>query len=127
MLLRAVGRHGNDDKLRADPAAPPLFWGRIGDFEAVSRSRPRNRMRPLGNRPGGLGIRPITAKSKNVITRSFWRPEDPRILVPKIVGWGWTINFASYGLVYVLAVFFWLRFDATRPVAQSVEPPAVSG
>jgi nitrate/nitrite transporter NarK len=29
---------------------------------------------------------------------------------------GWPINLASYGLVYVLAVFLWLRFDATRPV-----------
>ena len=32
---------------------------------------------------------------------------------------GWTINFTSFGLVYVFAVFLWLRFDATRQVAQS--------
>lgn len=32
---------------------------------------------------------------------------------------GWTINFASFGVVYVIAVFLWLRFDATRQVAQS--------
>jgi MFS family permease len=31
---------------------------------------------------------------------------------------GWQINFASYGMVYVLAVFLWLRFDATKPVVQ---------
>jgi nitrate/nitrite transporter NarK len=34
---------------------------------------------------------------------------------------GWTINFLSFGLVYVAAVLLWLRFDATRQVAQSVE------
>jgi nitrate/nitrite transporter NarK len=33
---------------------------------------------------------------------------------------GWTINLVSFGLAYVLAALFWLRFDATRPVAQSV-------
>ncbi|MFO0881131.1 MAG: MFS transporter [Gemmataceae bacterium] len=33
---------------------------------------------------------------------------------------GWAINFASYGAVYILAVFLWLRFDATRQVAQKV-------
>jgi MFS transporter, ACS family, glucarate transporter len=32
---------------------------------------------------------------------------------------GWAINFISFGVVYVLAVFLWLRFDATKPVAQS--------
>lgn len=31
---------------------------------------------------------------------------------------GWTINFTSYGLVYVAAVFLWLRFDATKQVPQ---------
>jgi MFS family permease len=30
---------------------------------------------------------------------------------------GWTVNFLSYGAVYVAAMLFWLRFDATRPVA----------
>jgi MFS family permease len=30
---------------------------------------------------------------------------------------GWTINLASYGVVYVLAMLLWLRFDATQPVA----------
>jgi MFS family permease len=29
---------------------------------------------------------------------------------------GWQVNLASYGMVYVLAVFMWLRFDATKPV-----------
>jgi nitrate/nitrite transporter NarK len=32
---------------------------------------------------------------------------------------GWTINFISFGMVYVVAVFLWLRFDATRQVAQA--------
>jgi nitrate/nitrite transporter NarK len=30
---------------------------------------------------------------------------------------GWTINFVSYGGVYVFSVCMWLYFDATRPVA----------
>jgi MFS family permease len=30
---------------------------------------------------------------------------------------GWTINFISFAAVYVAATFFWLGFDATRPVA----------
>jgi MFS family permease len=30
---------------------------------------------------------------------------------------GWQINLASFGTVYVIAVFLWLRFDATKPVA----------
>jgi nitrate/nitrite transporter NarK len=34
---------------------------------------------------------------------------------------GWSVNLISYGLAYVLAVFLWLGFDATRPVAQSTE------
>jgi nitrate/nitrite transporter NarK len=29
---------------------------------------------------------------------------------------GWAINFISFGMVYVLAVFFWLGFDATKPI-----------
>jgi hypothetical protein len=33
---------------------------------------------------------------------------------------GWTINFLSFGLVYVAAVFLWLNFDATKPVAPEV-------
>ena len=32
---------------------------------------------------------------------------------------GWMLNFLSFGLVYVVAVLMWLRFDATRPVAQT--------
>jgi MFS family permease len=32
---------------------------------------------------------------------------------------GWTVNLVSYGVVYVVAVFLWLRFDATRTVAQA--------
>jgi MFS family permease len=32
---------------------------------------------------------------------------------------GWRINFISYGVVYVAAVFLWLRFDATKQVPQS--------
>jgi MFS family permease len=34
---------------------------------------------------------------------------------------GWTINFISFGLVYVAAAFLWLRFDSTRVVPQSVQ------
>lgn len=31
---------------------------------------------------------------------------------------GWTLNFLIFGSVYVVATLLWLRFDATRPVAQ---------
>ena len=31
---------------------------------------------------------------------------------------GWTVNFISYGVVYLIAVLLWLRFDATKQVAQ---------
>ena len=31
---------------------------------------------------------------------------------------GWTINFISFGVVYLVAVLLWLRFDATKQVAQ---------
>ncbi len=37
VLMRAVRGAGAGDSVRADPAAPPLFWGRIGAYEAVSR------------------------------------------------------------------------------------------
>lgn len=37
VLMRAVRRAGRGDSVRADPTAPPVFWGRIGAFEAVSR------------------------------------------------------------------------------------------
>ncbi len=32
---------------------------------------------------------------------------------------GWTINLASFGIVYVVAVFLWLGFDATEQLPQS--------
>jgi nitrate/nitrite transporter NarK len=31
---------------------------------------------------------------------------------------GWTINLISFGVLYVLAVFLWLRFDATKQLPQ---------
>ena len=31
---------------------------------------------------------------------------------------GWVVNFISYGVVYLIAVLLWLRFDATKQVAQ---------
>ena len=31
---------------------------------------------------------------------------------------GWTINIISFGAVYIVAVLLWLRFDATKQVAQ---------
>ena len=31
---------------------------------------------------------------------------------------GWVVNFISYGVVYLIAVVLWLRFDATKQVAQ---------
>ena len=31
---------------------------------------------------------------------------------------GWTINLVSFGFVYVIAVFLWLFFDATKRVPQ---------
>jgi MFS family permease len=31
---------------------------------------------------------------------------------------GWTINFLSFGAVYVMSMLMWLRFDATLPVEQ---------
>ncbi len=33
--------------------------------------------------------RPTLARIKNRI----WNPDDPRVLVPKAFGWGWTVNF----------------------------------
>jgi hypothetical protein len=30
---------------------------------------------------------------------------------------GWILNIAIFGAAYVVAVFCWLRFDATKPVA----------
>jgi len=35
---------------------------------------------------------------------------------------GWQLNLFSYGLVYVVAVFCWLFFDATRPVVGDPVP-----
>ncbi len=40
---------------------------------------------------------------------------------------GYQLNFLIYAGVYVVAVLFWLRVDATRPVAQSREEPAGTG
>jgi MFS family permease len=34
---------------------------------------------------------------------------------------GWTVNFLVFGGVYILAMLFWLRFDATKPVAADTE------
>jgi MFS transporter, ACS family, glucarate transporter len=31
---------------------------------------------------------------------------------------GWKVNFISYGVVYLIAVVLWMRFDATKQVAQ---------
>ena len=37
-MLRAIRRQpSQDDAQGADTKAPPVFWGRIGDYEAVSR------------------------------------------------------------------------------------------
>jgi nitrate/nitrite transporter NarK len=38
---------------------------------------------------------------------------------------GWRINFLSYGAVYVVAVFLWLRFDATKSLVDD-EPGPIS-
>ena len=35
--LRAIRRQPSQDALGADTDAPPVFWGRIGDYEAVTR------------------------------------------------------------------------------------------
>jgi hypothetical protein len=32
---------------------------------------------------------------------------------------GYTVSLISFGMAYVIAVFLWLRFDATRQVKQS--------
>jgi hypothetical protein len=32
--------------------------------------------------------------TKERYKRAFWNPSEPRLLVPKSFGWGWTINFA---------------------------------
>jgi len=26
--------------------------------------------------------------------KRLWNPDDPRLFVPKVYGWGWSINFA---------------------------------
>ncbi len=33
---------------------------------------------------------------------------------------GWTVNFLVFGGVYVVAMFLWLRFDATKPVVSEM-------
>jgi hypothetical protein len=30
-----------------------------------------------------------------LIRARFWNPDDPRVLTPKVFGWGWSINFAA--------------------------------
>ena len=30
-----------------------------------------------------------------VIKERVWNPDDPRVLTPKVFGWGWSINFAA--------------------------------
>ncbi len=30
-----------------------------------------------------------------LIRERFWNPDDPRVLTPKVFGWGWSINFAA--------------------------------
>jgi MFS family permease len=39
------------------------------------------------------------------------------VVLARFPAHGWTINFVSYGAVYVAAMLLWLRFDATRPLA----------
>jgi Family of unknown function (DUF5808) len=34
--------------------------------------------------------RPTTARAKS----RLWNPSEPRLIVPKAYGWGWTINLA---------------------------------
>jgi hypothetical protein len=34
--------------------------------------------------------RPTLARMKE----RLWNPDEPRVLVPKVFGWGWSINFA---------------------------------
>ena len=36
-MLRAIRRQPSEDVRGADAKAPPVFWGRIGDYEAVTR------------------------------------------------------------------------------------------
>jgi MFS transporter, ACS family, glucarate transporter len=36
---------------------------------------------------------------------------------------GWVVNIALFGTAYILAVFCWLFFDATKPVAPADAPP----
>lgn len=36
-LKHVVRRRRSEGTLRADPQAPPLYWGRIGSYDAVSR------------------------------------------------------------------------------------------
>jgi hypothetical protein len=31
----------------------------------------------------------------SVIRERFWNPGDPRVLTPKVFGWGWSINLAA--------------------------------
>ncbi len=44
----------------------------------------------------------------------------PRVLTDTAgsPGLGWTLNLVSFGAVYLVAVLLWLRFDATKQVAQ---------
>jgi len=30
-----------------------------------------------------------------LIRERFWNPDDPRVLTPKVFGWGWSVNLAA--------------------------------
>jgi len=54
------------------------------------------------------------------IRERVWNPEDPRIVVPRVFGAGWTINLATLrkrsklGFYVVLAVFALIAIQVVR-------------
>lgn len=40
----------------------------------------------------------------------YWNPDDQRIWVPKLMGWGWTLNFANPLSYIFLIIIFLLVF-----------------
>jgi MFS family permease len=95
---------------------------------AIYKGGPLGCMNTIGNLGGAVTIL-VTgfildykleafAAAKGVTVHALSASEKAEGLLP-----GYQINFLLYALVYVVAVFLWLRVDATKPVVpEAVEP-----
>ena len=71
-------------------------------------------MNTIGNLGGfaaniitGLGAQSLPRRASEACSRRY------KIAIQH----AWLVNFVIFGIVYVLACFFWLGFDATKPIA----------